>query len=194
MAATMAASFRRLPPTQATMPVMTSLRPAHSMRPSVTPYFCKAGVRGSIPLVSTTLTSGYRTSAACGRGRGDRCGSGVRGGRLGASADRRSVGPARGDGAGLDAQVACAGRGVAGGFTGLLVAVDPDPVLPAPAGTGLADAVAAIVAAAVATVRRWDEVVSGLSPWELGVAVTSGQLLSPPGTPMSINTSRPLVR
>jgi hypothetical protein len=42
MAAMMAASFRRLRPTRATMSVMTSLRPAHSMRPSVTPYFCKA--------------------------------------------------------------------------------------------------------------------------------------------------------
>jgi hypothetical protein len=77
------------------------------------------------------------------------------------------------------------------GFTGLLVAVDPDPVVPVPAGTGLGDAVAAIVAAAVATVGRWGEVVSGLSPWELGVAVSAGRLLSPPGTSMSINTSRP---
>ena len=82
-------------------------------------------------------------------------------------------------------------EGLRAGFTGLLVAVAPDPVLPAPAGSGLADAVAAIVAAAVATVARWGAAVSGLSPWELGAAVSAGQLLSPPGTPMSINTSRP---
>ena len=48
-----------------------------------------------------------------------------------------------------------------------------------------------IVAAAVATVRRWGAAVIGLSPWELAAAVTSGRLLAPAGTPMSINTSRP---
>lgn len=77
------------------------------------------------------------------------------------------------------------------GFTGLLVAVDPDPVLPAAAESGLADAVAAIVAAAVATVARWGAAGSGLSPWELAAAVSAGALLSPPDTRMSINTSRP---
>jgi Homeodomain-like domain len=81
-------------------------------------------------------------------------------------------------------------EGLRVGFTGLLVALDPDPVLPVAAGTGVGDAVAVIVAAAVATVRRWGEAVSGLSPWELGAAVTSGCLLSPPGTLVSINTSR----
>lgn len=77
------------------------------------------------------------------------------------------------------------------GFTALLVGVDPLAVLPEPAATGLGDAVAAIVAAAVAVVRRWGGAVSGLSAWELTAAVTSGRLLAPTGTPMSINTSRP---
>lgn len=77
------------------------------------------------------------------------------------------------------------------GFTGLLVAVDPEPVLPCPAGSGLGDAVAAVVAAAVATVRRWGSAVSGLSAWELAAAVSAGRLLSPTHTQMSINTSCP---
>jgi hypothetical protein len=77
------------------------------------------------------------------------------------------------------------------GFTELLVGLDPLAGLPQPAATGLGDAVAAIVAAAVSTAGRWGGAVSGLSPWELAAAVTSGRLLAPPGTPMSINTSRP---
>lgn len=87
----------------------------------------------------------------------------------------------------------CRGRAeeLRAGFTALLVAVDPDPVLPCPAGTGLADAVTAIVGAAVATVRRWGLAVRGLSPWELAAAVTSGGLLSPSDTPVLINTSCP---
>jgi hypothetical protein len=76
-------------------------------------------------------------------------------------------------------------------FTALLVAVDPDPVLPDPAGSVLGEAVAAIVAAAVATVRRWGGVVSGLSAWQLAAAVTSGGLLSPAESTVSINTSCP---
>lgn len=77
------------------------------------------------------------------------------------------------------------------GFTELLVGVDPLAVLPEPAATALGNAVAVIVAAAVATVRRWGGAVSGLSPWELAAAVSSGRLLAPAGTPMSINTSCP---
>jgi hypothetical protein len=41
------------------------------------------------------------------------------------------------------------------GFTELLVAVDPDPVVPDPGGSALTEAVAVIAAAAAATVRRW---------------------------------------
>jgi uncharacterized membrane protein len=77
------------------------------------------------------------------------------------------------------------------GFTGLLVAVDPDPVVPDPGGGALAEAVAVLVAAALATVRRWGAAVSGLSVWELAAAVTSGGLLSPTGSVVSINTSCP---
>ena len=77
------------------------------------------------------------------------------------------------------------------GFTALLVGLDPLAVLPAPAATGLGDAVAAILAAAVAVVARWGGAVSGLSAWELAAAVTSGRLLAATDTPMSINMSRP---
>ena len=40
-------------------------------------------------------------------------------------------------------------------FTVLACALDPDPLLPGPSGAALPDAVAAIVAAAVAAARRW---------------------------------------
>jgi hypothetical protein len=79
---------------------------------------------------------------------------------------------------------------VRSGFTALLVGLDPLAVLPTSAGSGLGDAVAVVVAAAVAVVGRWGAAVSGLSPWELAAAVTSGQLLASTGTSMSINTSR----
>ena len=77
------------------------------------------------------------------------------------------------------------------GFTELLVAVDPDPVVPDPGGSALTEAVAVIAAAATATVRRWGAAVSGLSAWELAAAVTSGGLLTPTGLVVSINTSCP---
>ena len=75
------------------------------------------------------------------------------------------------------------------GFTELLVAVDPDPVVPDPGGGALAGAVAVLAAAALATVRRWGVAVSGLSVWELAAAVTSGGLLTSTGPAVSINTS-----
>ena len=52
-------------------------------------------------------------------------------------------------------------------FTGVLCALDPDPLLPAPGGSPAGDAVAAIVAAAAAVVRRWGRGALALSPWEL---------------------------
>jgi hypothetical protein len=80
-------------------------------------------------------------------------------------------------------------------FIALLVGLDPLAVLPDPAGTALGDAVAAVVAAAVAVVARWGVPVCGLSAWELAAAVTAGRLLAPSGagtgTGMSINTSCP---
>lgn len=76
------------------------------------------------------------------------------------------------------------------GFTVLLVALAPAPVMPESTGTPLGDAVAAITAAAVAAAGRW-KAMSGASPWELACALTHGRLLSPAGAPGSTNTSCP---
>jgi hypothetical protein len=75
-------------------------------------------------------------------------------------------------------------------FTALLVELDPLigplPVL----GSGFADAVAVIGAAAAAARRRLG-VVGAVSAWQLASAVTGGRLLASPGFPGSINTSWP---
>jgi transposase-like protein len=76
-------------------------------------------------------------------------------------------------------------------FTVLACALDPDPLLPGPAGSPLADAVAAILAACAAAARRWGAAVSALSPWELASAVTGGLLLGPGTAVQLINTSCP---
>jgi hypothetical protein len=76
-------------------------------------------------------------------------------------------------------------------FTTLACDLDPDPRLPEPTGSALADAVAAIVAAARAAVTRWGRVVFTLSPWRLAAAVTAGGLLAPVSTVDLVNTSRP---
>lgn len=81
-------------------------------------------------------------------------------------------------------------------FTALLCAVDADPVLPAPAGSVMADAVTAILAAAGAVARRWNvpPALSGplaMSPWLVAAAVTSGRLLTSLSTVDIPNTGRP---
>jgi hypothetical protein len=64
-------------------------------------------------------------------------------------------------------------------FTGVLVQAGTDPVLPEPAGSGFADAVAVIVVAASALAGRWP-VLGSVSPWVFASAVTGGALLAPP--------------
>jgi hypothetical protein len=76
-------------------------------------------------------------------------------------------------------------------FTTLLCELDPDPPVPEPAGSAVADAVAAIIAAAGAVGRRWPGLLVGLSPWELAAAVTAGRLLWPGITVEVRNTSCP---
>ena len=76
-------------------------------------------------------------------------------------------------------------------FTKLLCELDPDPPVPEPAGSQVADAVEAIIAAAGAVGRRWGLVLVGLSPWELAAAVTAGRLLGPSSTVEVRNTSCP---
>ncbi len=73
--------------------------------------------------------------------------------------------------------------------TALLVQLDPVsgalPVHP----NGLADAVEAIGACAVAARRRLG-VMGAVSPWQVASAVTDGRLLAPAVLAVSINTSR----
>jgi hypothetical protein len=77
-------------------------------------------------------------------------------------------------------------------FTGLLVAVAADPVVPGPVdagGTVFADAVAAVEAAARAVAGRF--ALRMVTAWQVAGAVSQGRLLSPDWPPQSINTSSP---
>jgi Homeodomain-like domain len=68
---------------------------------------------------------------------------------------------------------------VAGVFTSLLVAFtdDPDAVLPMPAGSVVADAVAAVIAAGIAARNRFGMVM--VPVWRTACAVSGGFLLAP---------------
>lgn len=74
-------------------------------------------------------------------------------------------------------------------FTALAVTLVVDAVLPEPAGTVFADAVAAIGAAASAAARRFG--MSVVSGWRLTAAVSAGRLLAPGWPDASANTSWP---
>jgi hypothetical protein len=74
-------------------------------------------------------------------------------------------------------------------FTGWFAALDPDPVMPEPAGSVWADAITAITAAAGAVATRFG--LGAVAPWEVVVSVSGGRLLAPGWPPVSINTSSP---
>ena len=74
-------------------------------------------------------------------------------------------------------------------FTVLACELDADPLLPGPARSVTADAVAAIAAARAAAARRWGGAVFTVSLWELASAVTSGGLLFPGAAVRLVNTS-----
>ena len=74
-------------------------------------------------------------------------------------------------------------------FTALAVRLVADPPLPGPAGSALADAVAAVAAAAVAAARFLS--VGEVARWRLAAAVTSGMLLAPGWAAEVINASWP---
>jgi hypothetical protein len=77
-------------------------------------------------------------------------------------------------------------------FTGLAVRVAVEVVLPGPAGSVRADAVAAIVAAAGSVATRFE--VGAVTAWQVACAVSAGALLAPgwpPSRMESINTSSP---
>jgi len=78
---------------------------------------------------------------------------------------------------------------VRGVFTRWLRALDPDPVMPEPAGSRWGDAVAAITAATQAASKRF--VLPTVSPWEAAVAISGGLLLAPGWPQEWINTSCP---
>jgi hypothetical protein len=74
-------------------------------------------------------------------------------------------------------------------FTVWLCALDADPPPLAPAGSVVADAVAAVAAATAAAGRRWAGRLVSLSPGELASSVSGGLLLAPGFTVELINTS-----
>jgi hypothetical protein len=78
---------------------------------------------------------------------------------------------------------------VRGWFTTLLCAVASDPVLPKPAGSVWADAMAAMRATAVAVAARF--AVTGVTVWQVVGAACGGRLLAPGWPNLSINTSSP---
>ncbi len=74
-------------------------------------------------------------------------------------------------------------------FTVWLCALDPDPPPLPPAGSAVADAVAAVSAAAGAARRSWAGRLVSVPPGVLASSVSAGRLLSPSWMPGLINTS-----
>lgn len=74
-------------------------------------------------------------------------------------------------------------------FTVLAAGLVTDPPLPGPAGSALADAVAAVAAAAGAAARFLS--VGEVARWHLAAAVTSGMLLAPSWAAEICNASWP---
>jgi hypothetical protein len=76
-------------------------------------------------------------------------------------------------------------------FTGWCRDLAPDPVLPGPAGSAWADAIAAVGAAAAAAGARFS--LGEVPIWQVAVAVSTARLLLPgwpvPADPVLINTS-----
>jgi hypothetical protein len=69
-------------------------------------------------------------------------------------------------------------------FTVLLADCAPDPVVPAPTTSPVANAVAAVVGAARAVAARWPAL-GAVSPWLAASAATGGRLLAP-GWPLTV--------
>jgi hypothetical protein len=78
---------------------------------------------------------------------------------------------------------------VRGLFTAWLCALDADPPPLPPAGSVVADAVAAVTAAAAAADRRWAGRLVSVSPGELASSVSAGLLLAPGFAPDPAYTS-----
>jgi hypothetical protein len=76
---------------------------------------------------------------------------------------------------------------VRGWFTRLLCAVAVDPVVPEPAGSVWADALAAVTALSTAVAARF--AVTTVTVWQVVCAASGGRLLAPGWPTGSINTS-----
>lgn len=74
-------------------------------------------------------------------------------------------------------------------FTGWARAVPADPVLPGPAGSVWADAIAAIAAAVAAVTARF--ALGAVAVWQGACAVSGGRLLAPGWPAREANTSSP---
>jgi hypothetical protein len=72
-------------------------------------------------------------------------------------------------------------------FTALAASLVTDPPLPAPAGSLLGDAVAAVASAAAAAARLLG--VGEVARWEVAAAVTQGMLLAPSWAAKPVNTN-----
>jgi hypothetical protein len=72
-------------------------------------------------------------------------------------------------------------------FTGWCRALAADPVLPGPAGSAWADAIAALIAAAAALVARFG--LGEVPVWAVAAAISNARLLAPGWPKESINTS-----
>jgi hypothetical protein len=75
-------------------------------------------------------------------------------------------------------------------FTALAVDVDAGTPPPDPAASVFADAVAAVLAAATAVMRRWPGLRLVVSPWQVVAAVSHGGLIAPAGGAELTNTNR----
>jgi hypothetical protein len=76
------------------------------------------------------------------------------------------------------------------GFTALAVDVDPGTAPPVPAADVFGDAVAAVLAATAAVVRRWPGLGLTVSPWRVAAAVSHGGLLTAVAAVELTNTNR----
>ncbi len=87
------------------------------------------------------------------------------------------------------ARVAANAERIFAAFTRLVHELEVDPPPAAPAGSPLADAVAAVGAGAAAVRRRFGVAVVVLSAWRVAAALTHGRLLAPTPPTRLINTS-----
>lgn len=76
------------------------------------------------------------------------------------------------------------------GFTALAVDVDAGTPPPVAAVSMFADAVAAVLTATAAVIRRWPGLRLTVSPWLVAAAVSDGGLLGPAGVVELTNTNR----